>query len=67
MVSTRMTPAWRNSASTATSGLASAAVCDDAARVPARERPLFTATIGLWREIRRASRANLRGFPNDSR
>ena len=30
-----MTPAWRNSASTATSGDASAAVCDDAARLPA--------------------------------
>ena len=34
-VSTRITPAWRNSASTATSGEASAAVCDDAARRPA--------------------------------
>ena len=30
-------------------------------------RPLFTATTGLCRVIRRASRPNRRGFPNDSR
>ena len=46
-VSTRITPAWRNSASIATSDDASAAVCDAAARVPAWLRPLFTARIGL--------------------
>ena len=62
-----MTPAWRNSASTAMSGLAIAAVCDEAARTPAADRPLLTATIGLRRETRRAMRANLRGLPNDSR
>ena len=66
-VSTRMTPACRNRASTAMSGLAIAAVCDDAARTPAADRPLFTATIGLRRDTRRAMRANLRGLPNDSR
>ncbi len=66
-VSTRTTPACRNSASVATSDDASAAVWDAAARVPARDRPLLTARIGLLRPIRRASRANLRGFPNDSR
>ena len=43
------------------------AVCDEAARAPASERPLFTATIGLERETRRAMRANFRGLPNDSR
>ena len=62
-----MTPAWRNRASTAMSGLAIAAVCDDAARTPAADRPLLTATIGLRRDTRRAMRANLRGLPNDSR
>jgi hypothetical protein len=41
--------------------------CGDAARTPAVVRPDFTATIGLEREIRRAMRENLRGFPNDSR
>ena len=41
-VSTRITPAWLNSASTTMSGLASAAVCDAAARDPAVLRPDFT-------------------------
>ena len=58
-----MTPAWRNSASTATSGAASAAVCDDAARLPAAVRPLFTATIGFVRATLRASRTNLPRVP----
>ncbi|HET6950442.1 MAG TPA: hypothetical protein VFI47_08705 [Acidimicrobiales bacterium] len=66
-VSTRTTPVWPKSASTATPGLAMAAVCDDAARTPAAERPLFTATIGLRRDTRRAMRLNFRGLPNDSR
>ena len=48
-----MTPAWWNSASTASSEPASAAVCEPAARIPARLRPLFMARIGL----RRATRA----------
>ena len=42
-------------------------MCDEAARLPAGVRPLFTTTIGLCRETRRAIRANLRGLPNDSR
>ena len=66
-VSTRITPACRKSASTATSGDANAAVCDDAARRPADVRPLLTARIGLCRPMRRVSRANFAGLPNDSR
>jgi hypothetical protein len=49
------------------SGLARAAVCDEAARLPAVVRPLLTATIGFFRETRRATRLNVRGLPNDSR
>ena len=49
MVSTRTTPVWWHSASTAWSELAMAAVCEEAARVPALDRPAFTATIGLVR------------------
>ena len=40
---------------------------EPAARAPASERPALTATIGLRLPTRRAIRANLRGFPNDSR
>ena len=67
IVSARMTPDWWNSASTAVSLAASAAVWLPAAREPARVRPAFTATIGLVRPMRRASRAKRRGLPNDSR
>ena len=50
-------PACSNSASTVTSEAASSApVCDDAARCPAAERPLLTATIGLCCVMRRAIR-----------
>ena len=66
-VSVRMTPVWRNSASTAVSPDEMAAVCDDAARTPAPVRPDFTATIGFLRDARRATRENTRGLPNDSR
>src|SRR5680860_757318 len=66
-VSTRMTPACRNSASTATSPAARAPVWLDAARSPACVRPDFTATIGLVRPMRRAMRPNLRGLPKLSR
>jgi hypothetical protein len=67
-VSVRMTPVWRKSASTVTSEAASSApVCEAVPRSPAADRPLLTATSGLVREKRRATRANLRGFPNDSR
>ena len=67
-VATRMTPACWNSASTVASEAASSApVCDDAARAPTAERPLFTARIGLRAATRRAMRPNRRGLPNDSR
>ncbi len=67
-VSVRITPAWWNRASTVTSeACRSAPVWEAAARAPALLRPLFTATIGLRRPIRRARRAKRRGFPNDSR
>ena len=62
-----MTPAWRKSASTAAVEPASAAVCEPAARWPAEVRPPFIARIGFLRATRRATRANFRGFPNDSR
>ncbi len=67
MVSVRITPLCRHSASTATSEPAREPVCDDAARRPARVRPLFTATIGLRRATRRAIWVKRRGFPKDSR
>ena len=67
IVSARITPDWWKSASTATSFAASAAVWLQAARDPPRVRPAFTATIGFVRLMRRARRANRRGFPNDSR
>ena len=67
MVSTRTTPQWCSSASTASSSAAIAAVCELAAFRPAAVRPLLTAMIGFVRPIRRASRANLVGLPNDSR
>ena len=62
-----MTPACSNSASTATSRLASAAEWLEAARVPAAERPDLTATIGFRRATSGAMRANLRGLPKLSR
>src|SRR5690606_42009490 len=67
MVSTRMTPAWRNRATTATSDEARAPVWLEAARLPAVVRPDLAAMIGLRREMRRAMRENFFGFPNDSR
>ena len=67
-VSVRITPACSNSASTVTSEAdSSAPVCDEVARAPAGERPLLTARSGLLRANRRATRANFRGLPNDSR
>ena len=61
-----MTPAWPNSASWVTSGVAAAAVCEAAARWPASDRPLITVSTGIRCPTRRAVRANLRGLPNDS-
>ena len=57
----------RKSASTAASEPASAAVCELAARAPAPEVPALSATIGLLRATRPATRANFCGLPNDSR
>ena len=64
-VSTRMTPACSNNACTRSSGTGTARAAS-AGVVPAY-RPLFTATTGLVRATRRASRANLRGLPKLSR
>ncbi len=67
-VAVRITPAWRNSASTVESDAASSApVWDMAARAPAAERPLFTAITGLRAATRRAICPKRRGLPNDSR
>ena len=60
-----MTPACRNSASTAGSLPTAPLPSQDGA--VARDRPLFTATTGLRRATRLANRPNLRGLPNDSR
>ncbi len=66
--SQRITPALANSASTVLSDAAiSAPVCELAARAPADVRPALTASTGLARATRRATRPNLRGLPNDSR
>ena len=61
-----MTPACSNRASRLTSGVATAAVCEAAARWPASDRPASTARTGMLAPTRRAVRANLRGLPNDS-
>jgi hypothetical protein len=66
-VSQRMTPACVNSVSTVTSGAAAAAVCEAPAREPLTVRPLLTASTGLRRASARATRANRRGLPTDSR
>ena len=67
-VSTRITPAWWNSASTVASDAArSRPVWEAAARAPAFDRPAFTATIGVVRATLRAMRAKRRGLPKDSR
>jgi hypothetical protein len=55
------------SVSTATPSDAAAAVCEAPARLPATDRPLNTAMTGLRLASARATRASLRGFPNDSR
>ena len=61
-----MIPACSNSASLVTSGVATAAVCDAAARWPASLRPACTVSTGIFSPTRRAVRPNLRGLPNDS-
>ena len=61
-----MMPAWPNSASWVTRGVAAAAVCEAAARWPAADRPPTTVSTGIRCPTRRAVRANLRGLPKDS-
>ena len=65
--STRRTPVCSRSASTATSGPASAPVCDAAARPPSAVRPAFTQTTGFVRVRRRATGVKCRGLPKLSR
>ena len=65
-VSTWITPACRNIASTAACG-ASIERTAWPIGTPWVDRPDFTAITGLRRETRRASRENLRGLPIDSR
>ena len=67
IVSVRMTPAWPSSASTPTSMPAREPVCELAARAPASVRPLFTTTMGLVRETRRAISMKRFVFPRFSR
>jgi hypothetical protein len=59
----RITPAWRKSASTAVSEPARAAVCELAAFAPAAVAPLLSASTGLRRATRRATRPKVRGLP----
>jgi hypothetical protein len=67
MVSTRITPAWRKRALTASSDEARAPVWEEAALVPAVVRPDFTAMMGFFFPTRRAMRENFTGLPKDSR
>ena len=64
-MSTRITPDSSNSACTRSSGTGTARAAR--AGVAAAYRPVFTATTGLVRATRRASRANFRGLPKLSR
>ena len=58
---TAMMPAWSNRASLVTSGVATAAVCEAAARCPAAERPASTASTGMLAATRRAVRRTCAG------
>ena len=60
-MSTRITPDWANNALTA------AASSAGASPTPGGRASEASATTGLLRPMRRASRANLRGLPNVSR
>ena len=62
-----MMPACSNRAWRVISGAAAAAVCEAAARWPGADRPACTVSTGMVALTRAAVRANLRGFPNDSR
>ncbi len=65
-VRTRTTPAWRSAASRTASSVASAAVCETAARCPALVRPPTTAMTGLSGVVRQASAKNPRASVIDS-
>ena len=62
-----ITPACSNRACLVSSGIAAFAARAAARRRPAADRPTFTVRIGMVRPTRRAVRANLGGFPIDSR
>jgi hypothetical protein len=62
-----MMPACSNSACRVISDAAAAAVCEAAARWPGADRPACTVRTGILALIRRAVRANQRGWPEDSR
>jgi len=64
-VSTRITPVDSKIACTASSGTATDRPASPGVTLP--YRPVFTATTGLCRASRRASRANFRGLPKLSR
>ena len=64
-MSTRITPEPSKSACTRSSGTGTEPAAS--AGVDAAYRPVFTATTGLVRATRRASRANFRGLPKLSR
>lgn len=64
--STRITPACSNRAATLDSSTRTEVAASPLGSAPPC-RPDFTATIGLVRASRLASRANLRGLPKDSR
>ena len=62
-----MMPACWNRACRVTSGVAAFLARAPAMRPPAADRPTSTVSTGMVRPTRRAVRANLGGFPIDSR
>ena len=62
----RRTPVWENTASAARSEPLREPVWDTAARLPASERPDFTAMMGLSFVVSRAIRTKFRGLPKFS-
>ena len=63
---TTITPAWRNSASTASSGRVAEPAADAGVRRRGWSGPGAKTTTGLRRVSRRAIRENLRGLPIES-
>jgi hypothetical protein len=58
---------WREARAEPTWAGAGLAVASAVSRCPAADRAAFTVMIGMMRATPRAVRANLRGFPNESR